>query len=98
MMARSSTARSSARNMPESGGAASSAVSEVGGNSSSDNSRGGAKMLLRRCIKQAFLAMRKTQGRTRSGSRSVAKLSKTLSRVSCATSSASSGWPHISQL
>src|ERR1022692_3794820 len=37
-------------------------------------------------------------GRTRSGSRRSSKFSNTLSNVSCATSSASSRCPHISQL
>src|SRR5438105_4785823 len=55
-------------------------------------------MLLRRFMRQAFLAMRKTHARKRSGSRSCSNVSNTRSIVSCATSSASSRWPHISQL
>ena len=60
--------------------------------------RGAGGEGFRRFIRQAFFAIRKTQGRTRSGSRRWSKLSNTLSNVSCATSSASSRWPHISQL
>ena len=55
-------------------------------------------MLLRRLVRQAFLAMRKTQGLTFSGSRNWSALSNTFINVSCATSSASSRCPHISQL
>ena len=55
-------------------------------------------MLFRRFIRQAFLAMRNTQGRTRSGFCRMVEILETFSNVSCATSSASSRWPHISQL
>jgi hypothetical protein len=48
----------------------------AGRKSSSESSCDGAKTLFRRFIKQAFLAIRKTHGRTRSGSRRWSKLLK----------------------